>query len=467
MIFRTAIIATFIGTASITIAAAEEPCFDYTEVLRLDLTSCTATSLIKTMKNAFRNVREGRCRGGFNHELMALTGTNSFDAARQTLQDMCDSALADAAEEAQSSAQTWQYLEEEPHKVDLVDFYEGNGHLNLETGNFQQKTSDFEKRGGHERFLYIGEDPRFNDHYPTTDSSFYGGEKVSEFYDNNVKKSFLSAPTLGFEKGCQSNTAICCWHRDRQYLDKNGNCGFTDCANQNPSDNTDLCWTEENGTVFPYPGDEIENDLHCHGFAWGENDNDGGVDINTNARWNNLFFVSMYDHMYQRGYVESITNDPKIAGDQAMCGCVEEMAPVARADCTEAIGQSNYTSHIDPDTNTLVVQHVPGSFELEFKSCRGYDYVPDFSPKDYQLDPDAEELESSNNDLAAFVFRQYLEGKMEEKHVELVEETIIGYRNPKVNNNDEEREKACAAAFAERFENEPYEEREMETTLAE
>merc|ERR1711862_467790 len=29
-------------------------------------------------------------------------------------------------------------------------------------------------------------------------------------------------------------------------------------------------------------------------------------DINTKARWNNLFFVSMYDHLYQRGYVDSI-----------------------------------------------------------------------------------------------------------------------------------------------------------------
>lgn len=385
---------------------------------------------------------------------MALTGTNSVEAARQTLQDMCDSALEDAVDEARSNEKTWEYLENEPHKIDLPEFFEGNGKLNLETGNFLQKASDFEKRGGSEKFLYIGDDPRLNDHYPTTDYSYYGGQSVSEFYGNEATKSFLKPPTLGFENGCQSNTAVCCWHRDRQYFDKNGNCGSGDCANQNPSDNTDLCWTEHDGSVFPYPGDETENDLHCHGFAWG----DEATDVNANARWNNLFFVSMYDHMYQRGYVESITNDPQIAGSQAMCGCVEDMAPVARADCTEAIGETKYTSHIDPATNTLVVKHVPGSFELKFESCKGYEYVADFTPKDYHENPDAEELVSSNNDLAAFVFRQYLEGKMEENHVELVEETIIGYRNPDVNESDEEREEACAAAFAKRFQSKAYEE---------
>merc|ERR1711924_541962 len=56
--------------------------------------------------------------------------------------------------------------------------------------------------------------------------------------------------------------------------------------------------------------------------------------------WNNLFFVSMYDHLYQRGYVDSVTDDPQIAGSQAMCGCVEDMNPVARADCTEAVGRT-------------------------------------------------------------------------------------------------------------------------------
>merc|ERR1712072_1184583 len=128
----------------------------------------------------------------------------------------------------------------------------------------------------------------------------------------------------------ETNAAVCCWHRDRQYFDRNGDCGARNCANADPGDNTDLCWTEtEDGTVFPYPGSATEQHLHCHGFAWG-NELEGQYDLNGNLKWNNLFFVSMYDHLYTRGYAESITNDPSIAGEQAMCGCVEDMAPIAR-----------------------------------------------------------------------------------------------------------------------------------------
>ena len=95
---------------------------------------------------------------------------------------------------------------------------------------------------------------------------------------------------------CQnSNAATCCWHRDRQYFDKSGNCVQGDCTNQNPSDDTDLCWIEDDsGEIFPYPGDESENDLHCHGFAWARQDGD----MNANTKWINLFFVSMCDHWW-------------------------------------------------------------------------------------------------------------------------------------------------------------------------
>merc|ERR1712199_87045 len=101
------------------------------------------------------------------------------------------------------------------------------------------------------------------------------------------------------------------------------------CKDKDPGDNTDLCWIEEGDDVYPYPGEETEGDLHCHGFAWPSNEVDDADDANDKAKWNNLFFVSMYDHLYQRGYVDSITDDPKIAGTQAMCGCVEDMNPIA------------------------------------------------------------------------------------------------------------------------------------------
>ena len=60
---------------------------------------------------------------------------------------------------------------------------------------------------------------------------------------------------------------------------------------------------------FPEDNNNGEGAIHCHGLAWSNDVNDA------TARYkaNNLFFVSMYDHMYQRGYVKNIPGAP-------MCG---------------------------------------------------------------------------------------------------------------------------------------------------
>lgn len=453
---RTVLIAAFLFTASA--APVKSTCFDYSQALKLDLERCTVRTLTKQIKNAFKTLKRGKkCKGGFRRELRALTGAETDNQAAKNLQTLCDSALANAANSAESK--DWNALKDSPSNINLEEFFEGKGFLNLETGNFQQDENSFIKRGGTDRFLYVGEDPRKNDHYPTTEASYDAGEAVFKFYNDESQTFFLEAPTDGFENSCEaSKTIMCCWHRDRQYLDRNGNCNFNDCAGQDPGDNTDLCWTEdENQVVFPYPGDTTEQDLHCHGFAWADDD-----DVNTSAKWNNLFYVSLYDHMYKRGYVESITNDAKIAGNQAMCGCVEDMAPVARADCTEAVGRANYTSSIDED-GMLAIEHVEGTFEIDFQACEGYKFVEDFTPQDYEDDPNSKDLKSSNNDLSAFVYKQYLKDKMDGDQVEMVEKILVGYRNPEVNKSDEAREEACATAFENRFPGEPYEEREIET----
>lgn len=164
--------------------------------------------------------------------------------------------------------------------------------------------------------------------------------------------------------------------------------------------------------------------------------------------------------MYTRGYVESITSDPKIAGNQAMCGCIEDMNPVARADCQEVVGSMNYTATVVSDR--IEVQGVPGTLEFEFQACQGYEYDEDAEPGDIGT----KKLKSSNNDLAAFVFRQYLEGKLSDEQVATVEETLIGYKNPDVNKSDKNREEACEAAFLDRFDG-PYEERVLEEPVEE
>jgi hypothetical protein len=132
---------------------------------------------------------------------------------------------------------------------------------------------------------------------------------------------------------CTTNAAMCCWPKDRQANDNNGNCAKPydlNCVDKDPADNTDLCFVDlergaavndfESGDgliVFPGDNNDGEGAIHCHGLAWGNDVNDH------TARYkaNNLFFVSMYDHMYQRGYVENIPGAP-MCGWYVVCCCM-------------------------------------------------------------------------------------------------------------------------------------------------
>ena len=106
--------------------------------------------------------------------------------------------------------------------------------------------------------------------------------------------------------------------------DGNGNCDDPydeRCVDKDVADNTDLCYVDlERGNqttdfdtsgilVYSGDGDNGEGAIHCHGLAWSNDDNDH----TSRYRANNLIFVSMYDHMYQRGYVKNIPGAP-------MCG---------------------------------------------------------------------------------------------------------------------------------------------------
>jgi hypothetical protein len=333
----------------------------------------------------------------------------------------------------------------------MEEFMDGQGIMNSETSNLLNVPNEFTRRGGYDRYFYIGEDGRLNDYLPTSEESYQGGVAIMEFYNNTLGNKFLKAPID--EMKCENtNAAMCCWSRDRQYNDNNGNCHAGSCVNKAPGDNTDLCWVEEGEDVFPYPNGDDERDLHCHGVSWSSIEQEFG-DVNNDAKWNNLYYVSLYDHLYKRGYVDSITDADDFMGEQSMCGCVEDMNPVARADCTEAYGVANYTFFQDQETGLLVLDYKQDSFEIKFKACEGYEYDADISVTDFQESDEKHKLglRRKNNDMSAFIYRQYLEGKTDEGLIEEFEKTVIGYRNPEVNNNDDAREVACKAAFEEKF----------------
>lgn len=307
----------------------------------------------------------------------------------------------------------------------------------METGNFQQDPDDFPE----DQFIYRGDDPRLNDHYPTTERSYQAGVDVNSFQANVNEKSFLTDP-LNFGNKCQNQAIMCCWHRDRQYKDNNGNCNFAQCVDKDPADNTNLCWTEDEfGDPTAYPGDGDEGNLHCHGLAWGEE----LESVNDFARFNNLFYVSLFDHMYTRGYVESVTANENIANIQPMCGCVEEMNPVSRADCTEAVPSTDYLVQLS--ATSFEVAPIQNTFSIEYQACEGAIYDSTLGPEDFQDEVDLGLIEPKTNDLSAFVFRLFLEGKMTEATMFNVYDTLVGYENPNANEN----EQACARAFGTKF----------------
>merc|ERR1712232_177533 len=200
---------------------------------------------------------------------------------------------------------------------------------------------------------------------------------------------------MGFSPdSCAMNAAYCCWPKDRQANDNNGNCATpydTNCFDKDPADNTDLCYNyaargvnstgHEGVTSMMYPGDNDngEGAIHCHGFAWSNDP----YDFTSRYKANNLFYVSMYDHLHQRGYAKETPGAP-------MCACAEQMPTATRSDCTQIDVDETYKvtfSEKDDNYSASLID-----IEIDFNSCQGKN--------------------NRNNDLAAYVRRLVDEGKI-------------------------------------------------------
>jgi len=463
---RTTSIAIFLACASSSVAsAATEVCFKgaYDDLFPITLGAedCHFGKLRAAVKNRFVSNRRNdkkksrdervNCKHGLDGELAALTGQRSTAQVIDYIALECAEALKTASEEFDTGT-PWSTIEDED--IELDEFFMGGTFLNSETGNFEQDPAKF--KNNKDKYIYMGDDPRYNDHYPTTEESYAAGLAIQSMYEEESRTSFFGAPA-GFEGGCASQTAMCCWHRDRQYFDDNGNCNSADCANQNPGDNTDLCWTELDGEVFPYPGSTTENAVHCHGLAWSSDSS--GRDINEKGKWNTLFYVSLYDHLKERGYAEGLAQDPDLMVEQPMCGCIEDMAPVARSDCTEIVGTASYTATLNAE-GIIQIDPVEDTFELQFQACEGFNFKEGANPTTYkESGVKGLDLKRKSNDLAAFLFKHYLEEDISEEKVDTIKKTLIGYEDPSVNNSDDDREAACERAFEKAFPGEAYEEK--------
>jgi len=136
---------------------------------------------------------------------------------------------------------------------------------------------------------------------------------------NFAETGVISLPDAHNFHGCELRTAMCCYVASRKAVD------------MEPEDNSDACYmdfkrAQQSSHVrdgYSIYGGGVEGNLNCHGFAWS---NDAGY-VDSVLKGNNLFHIAMLNELYTDGNVEEMPGAP-------MCGCIEQMPVVTRADCT-------------------------------------------------------------------------------------------------------------------------------------
>ena len=234
-------------------------------------------------------------------------------------------------------------------------------------------------------------------------------ERVDDLYETNVQRYPVQwpgdAPTsMSNFDNCKLQSAMCCWVSDRQANDNNGNCATPydeRCTDADPGDNTDLCAVDMSRSTkdsthvddgFAIFSGSTEGPVHCHGFAWGEDE----TEADFRYRANNLFYVSMSDHLHDRGYVRNVQGAP-------MCGCVEHMPIVSRSDCTE-ITAKEFFKFTFPADYSGDIQASLDYVDLAFNACRA----------------------SNNNNLQRFVERLRNEGRLSKPIYDKFRNTVVG-----------------------------------------
>merc|ERR1712183_872585 len=203
---------------------------------------------------------------------------------------------------------------------------------------------------------------------------------------------------------CELQAAMCCWVSDRQANDNNGNCKTpydTKCLDADPADNTQLCGVSMKRSIsdavhindgFAVWENDEEGPIHCHGLAWGKDENEPDF----RYRANNLFYVSMSDHLHDRGYTRSVQGSP-------MCACVENMPLVTRSDCTE-IEAKEFFKFKFPAEYSGEIKATLEYVDLNFNACRA----------------------RQNNNLERYVERLRDEGRLSKAIYHKFRNTVVG-----------------------------------------
>jgi len=171
---------------------------------------------------------------------------------------------------------------------------------------------------------------------------------------------------------CQLRSAMCCWVSDRlaDKSSKGGSCQTSRhnrCTISDPKNNTDICYVDMSKSKssnhvsggFSIFDKKTEGPTYCHGFAWSNRDHD----ITSKFKGNTLFHVGMSEFFFKRGYVKNLPGAP-------MCGCLEQMPVVTRADCSEVRVAKSYIIGVDSRQRKVMVKQSSES-KIEHVPCKG------------------------------------------------------------------------------------------------
>lgn len=383
MKYSTATLLSILCSAALApVKAGQGPCVQDNDSFEID--GCDYDNFVEGLQ-VFLD-EETTCDHDAKTELRRIYSTT--DGAKRAISQACSSAW--------NSVSTSSFHDVDPRFNNgfMNRYVAGETFLNTETGSFQDTTE---------------------------------GNNIDDFRDNEATNTIMRGfPSLS---RCEYNSIMCCFGRDRQPNDDNGNCAEPldeNCLDADPADNSNLCWLDTDhipsfSDPFAFPNDS-EGDIHCHGLAWADDDNH----FSSQLRFNNFFYVSLYDHMYTRGYVQP-TQDSENIG---MCGCIEEMPKVSRADCTEIAASASFSVSFSGVHRFQVSAN--DDLDVEFNACQG------INPSNGN---------AANNDLASYVYRLHIDGEIDGNAKDKAFETLVGYDQPGNNNN----EAACEAAYEERF----------------
>eukprot|EP00804_Cyclotella_cryptica_P029553 CCRYP_020200-RC/>CCRYP_020200-RC protein AED:0.22 eAED:0.22 QI:826/0.4/0.33/0.83/0/0/6/0/697 len=185
---------------------------------------------------------------------------------------------------------------------------------------------------------------------------------------------------------CDLNAAMCCWvdHDPAQevHFQKNTDICYVDNTRAPSSNHIDA-------GVALYGGINGLETAFCHGFAWEEGSLD---DV---FKGNLLFLSEIYENMHNHGLSNNVPGAP-------MCGCIEKMPVVTRADCSMLEYNGKFLFKHSPYNNSITAR---GKVTIDTVECNG--------------------LYGEPNDLRSYYTNLFLQGKVDEIQKSYFDEIIV------------------------------------------